>query len=419
MRLGMLDRKDRELIEWFERWFREHGYRQDDTSMIHDLEQAIGDYLLWMRSQGYSPKTINDHERQLNHFFVFIKGRRFSWDGIFTLDTLKWFKRVRARTWAPGVRGLSRYLFELGKIPRPIPKRKPQADLPDIYEQYLAYHKQSQQAPDTKIKAVRRVLDALHDYLQRFKINLSSIRIEHVDTFLSEFNKDFKPATCKTYRAYLRGFLSYLHHERKIIKTNLAPLVVGAPLFAKAKPPKFLRPQEVEKLFARLSLSSANDIRTYAMVHLAYFLGLRPAEISKISLDDISFTKAELTLRDRKSNNPMTLPVPENTIKAIAAYMIGSRPDSKHRGLFLSFHAPHGPLSPGVIGQYITACMRQAGLLSTAYWLRHTYAQNLLEAGASIYEIKEMMGHDSIESTRKYLRIHTQLMRDVLFDETL
>jgi integrase/recombinase XerD len=54
-----------------------------------------------------------------------------------------------------------------------------------------------------------------------------------------------------------------------------------------------------------------------------------------------------------------------------------------------------------------------------AYCLRHTYAQNLLEAGVSIYEVKEMMGHDSIESTRKYLYVHTKLMREVLFDETL
>jgi site-specific recombinase XerD len=50
--------------------------------------------------------------------------------------------------------------------------------------------------------------------------------------------------------------------------------------------------------------------------------------------------------------------------------------------------------------------------------LRHTYAQNLLEAGASIFEIKEMLGHDKIESTKNYLRIHIQLMRKVLFDET-
>jgi site-specific recombinase XerD len=63
--------------------------------------------------------------------------------------------------------------------------------------------------------------------------------------------------------------------------------------------------------------------------------------------------------------------------------------------------------------------MRELNLPATAYWLRHTYAQNLLEAGASLYEIKEMLGHDTIETTRKYLHIHIELMRKVLFDETL
>jgi site-specific recombinase XerD len=415
----MPDQRTRELIEWFDRWFEEHGYRQDDTAVLHDLEQSMSDYLLWMRSQGYSPKTIEGHKRQLNQFFVFIKGRRFSWDGIFTLDTLTWFQKVRALRWAHAVSGLSRYLFEQGKIPQPIPRRKAPVELPEIYEQYLVYHKQSQQAPDTTIKAARRVLAAFHDYLQGVKINFSSIRIEHVDAFLAGFNKDFKPATCKTYRGYLRGFLSYLYHERKIIKTDLAPLVVGRRLYAQAKPPQFLRPHEVQRLFACLRVSSANDIRTYAMVHLAYSLGLRPAEISRISLDDISFAKGELIVRDRKSNNPMTLPVPEHTTKAIAAYLIGARPESKYRTVFVSFHPPHGPLNPGLIGHYIKECMRQAGLSSTAYWLRHTYAQNLLEAGTSIFEIKEMLGHDKIESTNNYLHIHIKLMRKVLFDETL
>ena len=415
----MLDKRNRELLEWFDRWFKEHGYRQDDTAVLHDLEQSISHYLVWMKSEGYSSKTIKGYKQQLHQFFVFVKGRRFSWDGIFTLDTLKWFQKVRALKWAHAVRGLSGYLFEQGKIPQPIPKKKAPVKLPDIYEQYLAYHKQSHQASDRKIMAVRRVLLAFDDYLQKAKIKLSDLRIDHVDAFLPDFNAGFSENTKRTYRSYLKGFLSYLYHEWGITHTDLAPLVVGAPVFAKAIPPKFLRPQGVKSLFAGLKLTSANDIRTYAMVHLAYYLGLRPVEISKISLDDISFSKAELTIRDRKSNNPIRLPLPEHTIKAIAAYLIGARPDSKCRAVFLSFHPPHRSINPGLIGRYITECMRKAGLSGTAYWLRHTYAQNLLEAGVSIYEIKEMMGHDSIESTRKYLSIHVQLMREVLFDETL
>jgi site-specific recombinase XerD len=111
--------------------------------------------------------------------------------------------------------------------------------------------------------------------------------------------------------------------------------------------------------------------------------------------------------------------LPDITIKAIAAYLVGVRPESKHRILFLGLKVPHGPLCPGVVGQYISQCMKAINPSSTAYWLRHTYAQNLLEAGVSIYEIKEMLGHDSIEATRKYLHIHIKLMRKVLFDEEL
>jgi len=73
----------------------------------------------------------------------------------------------------------------------------------------------------------------------------------------------------------------------------------------------------------------------------------------------------------------------------------------------------------GALHEGHLSLVRRVSPRSSAYWLRHTYAQNLLEAGVSIYEIKEMLGHDSIESTKKYLHIHIKLMRKVLFDETI
>jgi len=71
------------------------------------------------------------------------------------------------------------------------------------------------------------------------------------------------------------------------------------------------------------------------------------------------------------------------------------------------------------VGRYIQEAMQKAGLKACAYWLRHSYAQHLLSAGATIYEIKEMLGHGHIESSRKYLHIHTDLMREVIIDEPL
>jgi site-specific recombinase XerD len=190
-------------------------------------------------------------------------------------------------------------------------------------------------------------------------------------------------------------------------------------MFAKANPPRFLQQKEVQKLFDSLTMDSAKDLRAYAMVHLAYALGLRPKEISLITLDDIAFAKGQVRLRDRKSLNPITLPLPEETIKAIAAYMVGARPKSTERTLFLNLHAPYAPVSPALVSANISRCMHKAGLRASAYWLRHTYAQNLLEAGSSIFEIKQMLGHDRIQTSQRYIHIHTKLMREVLFDETL
>jgi integrase/recombinase XerD len=402
---------DKQTIEHIELIEKKLGQIE---STKNALEQAIKDYLKWMEFHGYSQTTLQTHKKRLARFFEFIKNKRFTWDEVFTFDTLKSFQSIKNTTKVHAVRELSRYLFEQNRIRRPIEKQT--EPLPKIYEQYLVYHQKSQQAGDRKITHIKRVLAAFHDYLQKSKINLSFLKIEHIDSFMAEFNASFAPQTCRVYRFYLRGFLSYLYHERRIIKRDLAPLVRGRRIYAQAKPPKFLRPQEVQRLFASLSFSSPKDIRNYAMVHLAYFLGLRPQEISLITLNDISFSKGELTVKDRKSSNPIILPIPEETIKAIAAYIVGARPKSKHRRLFLNLVAPYWPISVGMVGLYITKCMRKAGLSATAYWLRHTYAQNLLESGRSIFEVKEMMGHDKIESTKNYLHINTKLMREVLFD---
>jgi integrase/recombinase XerD len=243
------------------------------------------------------------------------------------------------------------------------------------------------------------------------------LTIEDIDAFFADFSANFSPATCKVYRSIARGFLAYLFHQCHVLKRDLAPLVVGAPMFARAKPPTFLRADELKRLFDSIDLSSQSGLRTYAMLQLAYTMGLRPIEICQITLDNISFRKAQLNINWRKCHNPLTLPIPETTVKAIAAYIIGARPKSAHRTLFLSLNPPYAPITPATIHHYFKSTMHQINPSASVYWLRHTYAQNLLEAGVSLFEIKELLGHDSIESTRKYLLIHIKLMRKVLFDE--
>jgi len=305
------------------------------------------------------------------------------------------------------------------QTPAPLRRQKSSKPLPDVFDDYLRYKRKHCQTPEKAINGNHRVLGHFANYLEEHRINLQDLRIEQIDDFLADYLNCYSAATGRAYRAYLRGFLSYLFDTRRLLSRDLSPLVTGPPLFAQSKPPKFLMKEEVRKLFAGLAFSTASELRTTAMVHIGYMLGLRPCEICAITLDDIYFVEAELRLQCRKNDRPDILPLPEAVIKAIAAYMIGGRPDSEYRTLFLTLQSPHRPLSANATGSIIRRYMQANGLNSTTYWLRHTYAQNLLEAGASIYAIKKMLGHDCIESTKKYLHIHIEMMRKVLFDECL
>ena len=375
-----------------------------------------------MEEHGRSPHTIR-YTQILMNFVVFAINNNIAWKDMFTVDTLEGFRKYSDFKKAPrALVALSGYLFSHGRIdqpleiPRPQIQIRPLIQLPELYEQYLSFQKQSCQVSHGYLMEIRRILVRFNAYLQNHQIEITALKIEHLDAFMAEFK--VAKTTRSLYRCQLRGFLTYLYRE-KALKRDLAGLLVGPPVYAQSKPPRFLRREEIEKLFSSLKLSTPVHIRAYAMVHLAYSLGLRPDEIRKITLDDISFGKGELALPERKGDTPITLPIPEQTIKAIALYLTKARPKTLSRRLFLTFHYPYRPLSSNKVSYHISTSMKQAGLSATAYWLRHTYAQNLLEMGQSIYEIKEMLGHQNIQHTQSYLYINTELMRKVLFDETL
>lgn len=382
--------------------------------------EAILDYMRWVKSmdEHRGGSSSIRYTQILIDFLIYVIHKGIAWEKMFTVQTLEAFQTYSGYKGAQrAIKTLSEYLFSQGKIDQPLQLKKPQSPLPDIYEHYFVYLAQSRQPSHLYLRQVRRVLVSFHQYLKSHDLTLAKINIEYLDAFMASFK--LSQNTRKTYRYHLRGFLKYLYHDQRIIKRDLAPLLLGPPQFAQRKLPKFLRPKQVKKLFDCLELSTPTQKRTYAMVHLAYSLGLRPVEISRITLDDISFKKRELALTKRKKGNPVTLPVPENTIKAIALYLSKDRPKSLSRVLFLTHHFPYHPVSSNTVTGDISKAMKAAGLSSSAYWLRHTYAQNLLHIGRSIYEVKEMMGHQNIQSTHRYLHINTELMRKVLFDEEL
>lgn len=381
------------------------------------LNQAINDYLLWMIETGYSKSTWNLYERVLQRFQRYICNQGISWGAVFTTDSLLGFGRdCKLVQYQPPIKGLARYLYRQQRISKSMDKRKKEL-LPARYHQYLDYYEKARQVCRRQVLNSRRILFLFAEWLSGKKLQLEDLRIEHMDAFQAEISNRYAPETRQRHRSVLRGFLGWLY-QQKIIMRNLAPLLIGAPLYAQAIPPKFLRPEELRKLFA-IQPQTTGDNRTFAMLYLACSLGVRPKEISLVSLDDINFSKQEIVLPQRKSANPISIPLPLAAIKAVADYITKTRPDTNRRTLFLQLHAPYEPIRSLQVSLSINSWMRKAGVQGSAYWLRHTYAQNLLAAGASICAIRDMMGHDNIQTTNRYIQIDYSRMRKVIFNEGL
>jgi site-specific recombinase XerD len=380
------------------------------------LKKAIEEYLLWMIDAGYGQIPWQNHQAMLYLFADFVDHQGIAFESAFTFQTMQDFQKLQGSIHAvPAVRGLSRYLYEKGQIDSPI--QKPLPPLPQIYEQYLKFFNQSKQVHPLNLRHGRVTMIALNKYLQAHKIILNNITIEDIDQFMQEYTQKYQPATRQKIRSRIKDFLRYLYLEQGILKRDLAPFIVGAPIFARSKPPRFLYPEQIQRLFNEQIPSSPQEIRAYAMLHLAFYLGLRPKEISLLTLDDIFFQRKEIRIPYRKNTNTTVFPLPGNAIQAISAYIINVRIKTNGRRIFYKVIPPYKAISPAVVAMDIKSWFNKVGIVGSAYSLRHTYAQNLLQAGASIFEIKEMMGHDIIKTSKNYLHIHTRLMREVLFDE--
>lgn len=384
------------------------------------LSLAVEQYLLQRIEQGYPDTHINSQDKILQEFQAFTEKRVKGWSAIFTLEMLQEFMHAGndSSRRQGAVRGLAKFLYSQKQISQPIP-RKSRPKLPEIFEDYLHYCTTVRYDTKKMVEHIRRILEAFHHYLKPNNLKFSGITIEQIDAFDQEYNVPYARQSQKLNRNCFRGFLRYLYHDRHVIKRDFAALLEVPRMYHQAKPPCFLRPGEIQQLFESMTNTTPSGLRTYAMVHIAYTMGLRPQEISRLTLDDIAFGKAEMCVRYRKAGSPVTMPIPQKTLKAIAAYLVGGRPENDCRELFLQCHRPFMPVKSWNVCSAIKSCMRKAGLPeeATTYWLRHSHAQHLLEAGASIFEIKEMLGHEDIEATNTYLHIHLKLMGRVILGE--
>jgi site-specific recombinase XerD len=206
--------------------------------------------------------------------------------------------------------------------------------------------------------------------------------------------------------AAIRTFYRHLV-ERGQIEANPADLVSSPKKDAYL--PQVLKPAEVVELLERIPGTTPLDLRDRAMFELAYAAGLRAEEI--VNLDTTSAdADAEQVRVEGKGGRTRFVPVGEHAWRSLDRYLTRGRPAleaGETRALFLSKSGRR--LSTSDVRRRLKLQARRAGI--SPHTLRHSFATHLLEGGADLRAIQELLGHASISTTQTYTRVESRRLK--------
>ena len=275
----------------------------------------------------------------------------------------------------------------------------------------------------------RRTTHQLENALGRFfgwlegdgVVDLDSLTTQHIRDFISSL-EHFRPATIAVHASALRGFLKYLHSSG-MLTADLAPAVERPRLYRLSQPPKVLDPETVESLLAAVDRSTALGMRDFAMLLLAARYGLRPSDIRSLCFDNIRWREQRIVLLQRKTQRPLELPLLADVSEALIDYIRRSRPPCDAREIFVRHMAPIGPLAlRNNLWPVMDRALRAAGLdlqhpRRGLQLLRHSLATRLLSQGVSLDTISDVLGHESVETTRRYAQVDIVGLQSVALTE--
>jgi site-specific recombinase XerD len=212
----------------------------------------------------------------------------------------------------------------------------------------------------------------------------------------------------------LRSFLGFLF-QRGAIKTDLLAAVPGVANWRLSHLPKFLPPDQVERLLRCCDRSTASGQRDYAILLLLARLGLRGGEVLAMTLDDPDWERGEILVRG-KGQRLERLPLPKDVGGALVHYLRHVRPACSTRKLFIRMKAPRHGLRLSAICCVIRRALKRAGLnpdFKGAHLLRHSLATNMLREGASLDEIGQLLRHAQPTTTQIYAKVDIEALRRI------
>lgn len=279
------------------------------------------------------------------------------------------------------------------------------------FREYLINEKH---ASENTLSSYLRDLQQFQTWAIRSGVStLRKIDRARVEDYLRHLQQEGKsPATITRCTASLKSFFGFMVTAGHM-KTNPAKALTGVKV--EKKYPEILTSKEVELFLEQPKCVDEKGFRDHAMLELLYATGIRVSELIGLDVDDVNLTLAFIRCASRGKER--IIPLYPTAVKALRDYMEGIRPrliaDEKERALFVNMDGER--MSRQGFWKIIKYYQAKAEIDKdiTPHMLRHSFAVHLLENGADLKSIQEMLGHADISSTQMYTHIINKGLKDV------
>ncbi|WP_375239524.1 site-specific tyrosine recombinase XerD [Aurantibacter sp.] len=287
----------------------------------------------------------------------------------------------------------------------------------NLHKDYKTYLKLERGLSTNSINAYSLDIVKLISYLKNNNINTSPINISKIELtqFIYNSTKILNPRSQSRLISGLKGFFNYLIFED--YRTDNPMESIESPKIGK-KLPDTISTDDIDNLIAAIDYSKKEGERNKAILETLYGCGLRVSELTSLKLSDLYFKEGFIKITG-KGNKQRFVPIIDTTIKYISNYIKNSRSllniNPEHSDIvFLNRRGKQ--LTRAMIFTIIKQLAVKINLskIISPHTFRHSFATHLLENGADLRAIQQMLGHESITTTEIYMHIDRTHLHDAI-----
>ena len=278
---------------------------------------------------------------------------------------------------------------------------------------FESYLRDEKKASENTVSSYLRDVSHFALWCQRKKLTPDSVEKTDVERYMAELKRGGRSAaTLSRAVASLRCFFGRLLQEGLVQKNPAQDVSAEKPVKSL---PEILTGDEVELLLEQPAVNEMKGCRDRAMLELLYATGIRVSELISLRLDDVALDAG--LIRCCTGGKERSIPMYPDAIRILSEYINIVRPgllaDEDEPALFVNMNGR--PMSRQGFWKLIKHYQQMAGIDKdiTPHTLRHSFATHLLENGADLKSIQEMLGHADISSTQVYTRVVKKQLKDV------